>query len=227
MWTKICANTNLRDAALAAELGADAVGFVFAPSKRQMTVGQVAAITPLLPGSVEKIGVVAGWSAHEIVEAVEVGGLTGVQLHGAMDFALLAALTESLEGRCKLIQTIGVETGMPLQAVCESVRRAASVSALWAILLDTSKGGVSGGLGVPFDWSATAKVIEEILANSGPDAPELIVAGGLHAGNVQTAIATLNPFGVDVASGVEAEPGQKDPAKVRSFLDAVRDSRPA
>src|SRR5277367_1331317 len=96
MWVKICANTNLQDALLAAELGADAVGFVFAPSKRQVTAEQVAAITPELPSSVCKVGVFATKDAAEIVAAVERAGLNAVQLHGAPDAELLRELSEAL-----------------------------------------------------------------------------------------------------------------------------------
>ena len=81
LWVKICANTSLEDALLAADAGADAVGFVFAPSPRRVTESQVAAIVPGLPESIEKIGVFVGAQAEEIAAAVRVCGLTGVQLH--------------------------------------------------------------------------------------------------------------------------------------------------
>ncbi len=82
MWVKICANTNLADAQLAAELGADAVGFVFAPSKRQVNADQVAAITRNLPGPIARVGVFATRDAAEIARAVQLAGLSAVQLHG-------------------------------------------------------------------------------------------------------------------------------------------------
>ena len=106
MWVKICANTNLEDAQLAAELGADAVGFVFAPSSRRVTAAQVAAITKELPDNVERIGVFSGFTADEVAEAVRTAGLTGVQMHDRMDLDLIRALTESFEGRLQLIQTV-------------------------------------------------------------------------------------------------------------------------
>ena len=81
LWIKICANTSLADARVAAEAGADAVGFVFAPSPRRVTVEQVAAIVPEFPTEIEKIGVFVGASVDEIAATVETAGLTGVQLH--------------------------------------------------------------------------------------------------------------------------------------------------
>ena len=91
MWVKICGNTNLEDAALAAELGADAVGFVFAASKRQVTAAQVAAITMHLPEEVERIGVFDSHDAGEIAAVAQEAGLTAVQLHGGLDEKLLGA----------------------------------------------------------------------------------------------------------------------------------------
>src|SRR5882757_7546527 len=98
MWIKICANTNLDDAALAAELGADALGFVFAPSSRRVTPQQVAAITPHLPATVEKIGVFYTLDPEEIVSAIRTAGLTGAQLHGGFSPQLIATLATRLPG---------------------------------------------------------------------------------------------------------------------------------
>ena len=93
MWIKICGNTRLEDCLLAAELGADAVGFVFAEGKRTVTASQVAAITPHLPASLEKIGVFTSRDARRDHVGAGLGaGLTGVQLHGAYDPVLIACL---------------------------------------------------------------------------------------------------------------------------------------
>src|SRR5258708_30244541 len=102
MWIKICANTNLEDALLAAELGADALGFVFAPSKRQVTADQVARITPYLPQNIERVGVFYTQSADEIAGIATETGLTAVQLHGGVSPALAAKLTERFDGRLGL-----------------------------------------------------------------------------------------------------------------------------
>lgn len=106
MWVKICGNTNLEDAALAAKLGADAVGFVFAASKRQVTLAQVAAITPHLPKDVERIGVFDSHDADEIAGVAQEASLTAVQLHGGLDKDLLERLGERLAGRVRVIQTL-------------------------------------------------------------------------------------------------------------------------
>ena len=97
MWIKICANTNLDDAALAVELGADALGFVFAPSSRRVTAQQVAAITAELPAAVEKIGVFGTLDFEEIASMVRIAGLTGAQLHGGFSARGIAALKTQLD----------------------------------------------------------------------------------------------------------------------------------
>jgi phosphoribosylanthranilate isomerase len=107
MWIKICANTNLADTQLAAELGADAVGFVFAPSKRQVTPEEVAAITPHLPGNVEKVGVFAPGDDDMLDEALEISGLTALQLHGDSVDWEIESLVEKTEGKLRLIQVVG------------------------------------------------------------------------------------------------------------------------
>src|SRR5215469_7382393 len=98
MFIKICANTNLEDTQLAAELGADAVGFVFAPSKRRVTPEQVARITPHLPVSVERVGVFDWLDAEEIAHAVRTAGLNAIQLHGNPDHALARRLHDLFRG---------------------------------------------------------------------------------------------------------------------------------
>jgi phosphoribosylanthranilate isomerase len=230
MFVKICANTNLHDAQLAAELGAEAVGFVFAPSKRQVVAAQVAAITEHLPANVEKIGVFLPDSAAEIIEAVDIAGLTGVQLHGALNPSLLDALTAAFEGRVRLIQVVGFEADPGNQAAAAArfgaaVRAALARPELSAILVDTAKSGASGGLGISFDWAAAAAILREAYAQAGEHSealPKLILAGGLRAENVAEAIRTLRPDGVDVASGVESSAGTKDPEKLRAFMSAAR-----
>src|SRR5215472_4221091 len=98
MWIKICANTNLADASLAADLGADALGFVFAPSPRRVTPEQAAIITAHLPASIEKIGVFQTTDPAEIVSAVRIAGLTGAQLHSSPVSDLPATLAAELPG---------------------------------------------------------------------------------------------------------------------------------
>ncbi|MFC6645674.1 phosphoribosylanthranilate isomerase [Granulicella cerasi] len=219
-WVKLCANTNLEDAQLAAELGADAVGFVFAPSKRQVMAEQVAAITPHLPAGVETIGVFIEHDAAPIIAVVKATNLTGVQLHGDTNIKLIAALNEAFEGRVKLLQVVGFESGQEAEFE-RKLQLAVSQPQVWGVLLDTVKSGASGGLGVAFDWPAANAIVQRVFS-AVENPPKLIIAGGLKPENVAEAIRVFSPFGVDVASGVESVPGKKDAAKMRAFLAAAR-----
>lgn len=226
MFIKICANTNLADAQLAIELGADAVGFVFAPSKRQVTAEQVADITPGLPAGVEKVGVFATDDPFEVKHYVACSELTAAQLHGAFDREMVQALAAEFGGELKIIQTVAYELS-PVDRTASDERFEATLRAVfaepavWAVLLDAAKSGASGGLGVTFDWEHVAEILQRAYPPSG-ERPRVILAGGLRPENVAQAIKALQPWGVDVASGVEATPGKKDPEKVRAFIAAAR-----
>jgi phosphoribosylanthranilate isomerase len=228
MWTKICANTNLEDALLAAELGADAVGFVFAQSKRQVTSEQVLEITEKLPTSVEKVGVFDLDDPFGIEHYVACSGLTAAQLHRAYDAELVRMLSGEFGGKLKIIQVVPYELD-PEDRSDADARFEQTLDAvfadglLWAVLIDAKKSGVSGGLGVAFDWKHVAGIVAR-AAKVRSEQPRLILAGGLNADNVAEAIAQFRPWGVDVASGVEASPGVKDPGKLRSFLEHSRNA---
>ena len=229
MFIKICANTNLADAQLAAELGADAVGFVFAPSRRRMNAAQVAEITPHLPGNVLTVGVFATTDAEEIIRTVREAGLQAAQLHNDTNPELIAQLNDAFEGPVRLIQTVPFNVHSGNNAgFSAALARTLTSPGLWAVLVDAARRGKTGGLGMAFDWELAAQeirlAISTATAASGSDLPRLIVAGGLHSRNVAAAIEVLKPWGVDVASGVEAEPGRKDPQRLRSFITAVRGS---
>lgn len=220
MWIKICANTNFEDANLAVQLGADALGFVFAPSARRVTAAQVAAIASRLPDGVEKIGVFGTSDVDEIAEAIHVAGLTGAQLHREFSPFLVDALAARLPG-LRIIQTSHFNVGPraetdgadPAGASFSILREAQNVA---AVLIDSRTATASGGTGQTFDWAAARQSLADL--GSKP----LIVAGGLNAGNVEGAIAVLQPWGVDVASGVEAEPGRKDRQKLADFIRKAR-----
>jgi phosphoribosylanthranilate isomerase len=216
IWIKICGNTTLEDALLAVEAGADAVGFVFARSPRQVTAAQVAAIVPHLPASVEKIGVFVDATLEEIVSMVQACGLTGVQLHFDADPKLPARLHERLGPKLRILRVMhfGAETAEDHAAQLAEHARNPHVD---AVLVDSRTATAVGGTGVTFEWAEARKTIF-------CDAKKLklIAAGGLNPGNVAEAIAALRPWGVDVASGVEAAPGRKDPAKVREFVIRAR-----
>ncbi|MGA3371998.1 MAG: phosphoribosylanthranilate isomerase [Terracidiphilus sp.] len=216
LWIKICGNTSLGDALLAVEAGADAIGFVFAPSPRQVTADHAAAIVPQLPANVEKIGIFVDAALEEIVSAVEACGLTGVQLHFNAQPELPARLHErlGLELRIVRVMHFGAETGGEITA--QATRQALEPHED-AVLVDSRTAAAVGGTGVTFDWVAARKTL---FQNAG--ARKYIVAGGLNPANVAAAIAALRPWGVDVASGVEAAPGRKDPGKVREFVARAR-----
>jgi phosphoribosylanthranilate isomerase len=219
MWIKICANTNLDDARLAAELGADAVGFVFAPSSRRVTAEQVAEITPHLPEAVEKVGVFTTTNPDEILAAVSAAGLTAVQLHSDFDPALVDAIVGGGGGTLKVLQVLDVPSDADAATTREALVQVLQHPFVFAALLDASHGGQSGGTGKPFDWGGTAEAVKRAQTETGG---RVIVAGGLRAENVSAAIATFLPWGVDVASGVEASPGKKDPDRLRAFIAVAR-----
>ena len=225
LWIKICGNTSLADAQLAAEAGtpadgsspagkgADAVGFVFAPSPRRVTPEQVAAIVPQLPATLEKIGVFVDADLHEITSIVERCGLTGVQLHWDAPRDLPIRLRMRFGPRMRILRVVYSDGGGATAAF--SPQSATSVD---AILIDSHTTYAAGGTGVMFDWSAA----KEALFQNPSVRQRLIAAGGLTPNNVASAVKTLRPWGVDVVSGVESAPGRKDADKVRAFIANAR-----
>ncbi len=222
MWIKICANTNLEDAKLAAELGADAVGFVFAPSPRQVTAADVSRITPYLPEGIECVGVFPSLPAQEIAGISQECGLSTVQLHGGVSMELVQQLYDIFNGQTKLVQTVHwqVDGDAANEAVvAQHLREIAAADLVDRVLIDSKIGPANGGTGVAFDWNAARATLT--LAAPGL---KLIVAGGLRPDNVADAIHRLNPWGVDVASGVEQSLGRKDPEKLSNFIRAAREA---
>ncbi len=220
MWIKICANTNLEDAQLAAEMGADALGFVFAPSKRQVTAAQVADITPHLPRTVELVGVFHTQDANEIAAIAKETGLTAIQLHGGSNPALAEELQRRFEGRISLIQTIHWQVdadGSNAATVSHQLAQLNADGVIDRVLIDSKVGQATGGTGVTFNWDEAHSILTESAGRL-----KLIIAGGLRPENVIEAIHRLNPWGVDVASGVEAGPGKKDSEKLAAFIRNAR-----
>ena len=222
MWIKICANTNLEDAQLAAELGADAVGFVFAPSPRQVTPAEVARITPHLPEGLECVGVFPALEAQQIAAIAQECGLTAVQLQGGVSFERLRQLNEIFNGKVSLIQTLHWEVdgdGASAAVVAGQLRQIDAEGLIGRVLIDAKVGEALGGTGITFNWDAARATLAEAGAGL-----KLIIAGGLRAENVSDAIRRLNPWGVDVASGVEQSPGRKSPGKLAAFIRAARNT---
>jgi phosphoribosylanthranilate isomerase len=223
MWIKICGNTSLADAQHAANSGASALGFIFAPSPRRVTVEQVRAISPHLPRNVERYGVFVDASFDEIVTAVRDADLNGVQLHANDDPDLPRRLrahfaAEPASSPISILAVLAFSDDMEPQI--EAIARdAARDGAIDALLIDSRSPVGHGGTGTRYDWQAAQHMFRRV-------APQLrlIAAGGLNPDNVAEAIRTLTPWGVDVATGVEAAPGRKDPSRVAAFTRNARDT---
>jgi len=197
---------------LAADAGANAVGFVFAASPRQVTEKQVLQIVPRLPEVLEKIGVFVDATLEKIEATVRECHLTGVQLHFGADPGPPARLRKRFGAGLRILRVVHyVEDAAQMgSALVEDVN-------IDAVLLDSRTATAVGGTGIAFDWSGAASRLRIPGAQG-----RFIVAGGLTSENVSEAITKLRPWGVDVVSGVEASPGRKDPDKVRAFIARAR-----
>ena len=198
---KICGMTNRDDALAAAALGADAVGFVFAPSPRRIEPREARAIVAGLPPFVTPVAVFVDAPLDAITEAMEISGCRVAQLHGSEPPALIEQLC------WPAVKALRVRAGEDLDAISDYAGAA-------AILLDAYVEGKQGGAGETFEWGLAA----EAQRFKRP----IILAGGLEADNVAAAIARVRPFAVDVSSGVEARPGEKDHDRMARFVEAVR-----
>lgn len=216
LWIKICGNTSLVDARLAVEAGADAVGFVFAPSPRQVTVAEAASIGSHLPPTVERIGVFVDAGLEEIYTTVRACGLTGVQLHFEAARELPAKLHERLGPALRILRVVHFDAGTA-DLISEQIAEHGRNPHVDGVLVDSRTVAAVGGTGVAFDWTEARQTLFQNAKER-----KLIAAGGLNPANVAQAIATLRPCGVDVVSGVEALPGRKDPDKVREFVARAR-----
>lgn len=217
IWIKICANTSLEDALLSADAGADAVGFVFAPSPRRVTAREVAAITPRLPAAVEKIGVFVDAELEEIVATARACGLTGVQLHFDAEPELPARLHTRLGPEVRILRVMHFSAENAEAQMAEIAAHNENPH-VHAVLVDSRTATAAGGTGESFNWNAA----RPSLFQNEQAKMRLIAAGGLRPDNVAEAIRVLRPWGVDVASGVEAAPGRKDPVKLREFVARAR-----
>lgn len=198
---KICGITRESDAALAASLGAEAIGFVFWPgSPRALSIDDARRILAAAPGSVVKIGVFVNQPLEEVRSTADALDLDGVQLHGDESDEDMAALPLAIIKAVPLGQpgsearAIDLPPGVvPLVDVFDPVRR--------------------GGTGQTVDWDVAARISAR---------RPLMLSGGLTPENVGDAIRKVDPWYVDVSSGVEAAPGIKDEHKLRAFIEAVR-----
>jgi phosphoribosylanthranilate isomerase len=199
VFIKICGTTSVEDALLAVSLGADALGFIFAESKRQVDVATVAAIVPQLPAETIAVGVFRNESAERILEIVKAAGLTGVQLHGSEGPEVAQALRDTI---AFLVQVFTADDPR-LERLDDYP--------IDAVLLDSP----TPGSGATFDWSQVADL---------PQRRRVVLAGGLNAANVAEAVERVRPWGVDVVSGVEASAGRKDPDALAAFIETAKDA---
>lgn len=202
MFIKICGITNEDDALFAVAMGADAVGFIFAPSSRQVAASKVFDITRRLPPEVLTVGVFRDEHPDLVIKTAHKAGVKAVQLHGRET----AAQTKQIAAQIRWVIKV-FEPGSDALARADEYGTD-------MIMIDTPK---EYGGGKVFDWS---------LAADAPSNLKLILAGGLNPDNVASGIDAVEPWGVDVASGVELTPGKKDPSLVRRFIKNARDASP-
>lgn len=209
---KFCGLTRAEDAAHAVRLGAGYVGVVFAGGPRHLSAERAADVLAPVPPGVRRVGVMADQPLAELRRLVRGAGLDVVQLHAARPAAELRRLREALagDGAVELWAVVRV-AGAALPLDFAAVRDAAD-----AVLVDAAVPGVLGGSGVTVDWPALARALA-----AGERPRRLVLAGGLRPENVRRAIAELAPDVVDVSSGVERAPGQKDHARMTAFASAV------
>ena len=211
-WIKICGTTNFEDALTAVDAGADALGFVFyEKSPRKIDPETAGKITAKLTPGIEKVGVFVDEPVESILLTMAQAGLSAAQLHGDQyrKPGIIQRLKSAPDFRVFLVVPADKISGPDWHK-----SRGLGVS---AVFFDSGTPQLPGGTGRIFDWKTAAPTIEAI----GKDV-NVVVAGGLNSTNVADAIRILRPWGVDVASGVEARPGKKDPEKVHAFVEAVR-----
>jgi phosphoribosylanthranilate isomerase len=201
MFVKICGITTEDDALFAVAMGADAVGFVFAPSTRQVAAQQVYDITRRLPPEILTVGVFRDEHPDRVIDTVNRSGVKAAQLHGHETPAMVADVAAGVRWVIK-----AVVAGTPDAAMADRFGTD-------LIMVDAA----TPGSGSVFDWA----LIDDL-----PTGPRYILAGGLTPDNVAMAVARVLPWGVDVSTGVERSPGRKDPLKVKAFIERARAAAP-
>lgn len=209
---KICGITSVHDAQLAAAAGADAIGLVFAESPRQLNLKSAAAIVQALPPFVTPVALFANATPEHIIATCEPLGIRTVQLHGNETPRILAELTSY-----SILKAFRIAD----QATISGVRLWLDKAPYWpaGLLFDSFSRRTLGGSGETFDWNLIPP------RHVRGEKPALVLAGGLNPDNVEAAIQLVQPHAVDVSSGVESAPGQKDPQLIIDFIAAVRRSR--
>jgi phosphoribosylanthranilate isomerase len=200
---KICGITNSEDASKAVELGADALGFIFAPSPRRIRPEEARRIIAALPPFVIPVGVFVNEEPATIMKVAGTCGLGLVQLHGDESTAVCAELMP------RTVKAFRIKNEHSLGRIKPYLGN------VKALLFDTYSEEMRGGTGRTFDWSVAAKGQKLGLP--------LILSGGLSPTNIAAAITTVRPYAVDVNSGIEERPGKKDHRLMRALMEAIRD----
>jgi len=228
-WIKICGTTSLDDARLAVYAGADALGFIFAPSPRRVEPRRAREIICELPPEIEKVGVFVNESVDRIGEIVKTAGLTAVQLHGDEDAKFARRIRSRRTHRAmRIIRALPMTDVLqpgegdalgwdPLSAGVIDRSLTPGSGSIDAILLDSGSVKQRGGTGKTLPWDRVSLWVGMMRSFT-----RVILAGGLNPENIAEALQWSRPWGVDVVSGVERKPGKKDPAKLRAFVQAVR-----
>ena len=217
---KICGITNLDDALLATEAGADYLGFIFyPPSKRSITVGKAQLIVAELrarPDVPLLVGVFVNETGAGMARIMNTCELDLAQLSGDETPNVVGDPESPIFGRCyKVLRPSSLDEA---EAEAEWYLPAQMTPGQPALLIDTKHATLYGGTGQTADWTIAAQLALNI--------PNLMLAGGLNPDNVAAAVSQVGPFAVDVASGVEASPGKKDPRLVRTFIANAKSARP-
>ena len=197
---KICGLQSAHEAEYCGRFGADAVGFIFAESKRRITADLAKEIAGVLPPNIFKVGVFVNSPQSLVEDVAENVGLTALQFHGDEDAVYCGSFT------LPVIKAIRVRSNDDLHGFDEYP--------VAALLFDTYHSTLTGGTGHVFDWGILPQKLTK----------PVILAGGLHSGNVCAAIRQMKPYAVDVSSGVETS-GRKDPEKIRVFIESARRCR--
>ena len=202
---KICGITNLKDARCAVSAGADAIGFVFATSPRKVDAGTARSIVRAVPPKTATVGVFVDESPERMLRIGEYCGLDILQLHG-----------DESELTIRRLQKHGFQVLKALRAGDRDDRMRAGDTGADALLFDTAASGRFGGSGQSFDW--------KLLRGLKISLP-WFVSGGLNAGNIKRLLSVVQPYGVDVSSGVESAPGKKSAKLVKEFIKNARSAR--
>jgi phosphoribosylanthranilate isomerase len=196
---KICGITNLEDALMAAELGANTIGFVFAESPRQIRPEIAQQIISSLPPSINKAGVFVDEKAETVEYIIKFCRLTEIQLHG----------NESKE----YLDSISIPSIKAFRVKNENILDQIESFNIKRFLLDSFHDSKAGGTGKSFEWG---------IARKASKLGKVILSGGLTPVNIVSALEAVKPYGVDVSSGVESHPGKKDHDKMQQFIKEVR-----